>query len=653
MSVNLFDSVSFTVEIGFATVSGSNRVPLGGALTDIVWTDVSAYVRDVSTKRGRNSELDDFSTGSAQVTFSNRDRRFDPEYSAGPYFGALTPGRPIRIRAAYNGGAVTNLFFGFVDSWEQQYNPPADSTAVVSASDAFKIFNLLSLPAFWDYQIASDAPKNWFKLSEGAGVATALDSQKTITGMSWVTTGGAVSVSDSSSSLLADLTDTAAKFDGTRGLSVSPQLPSPANTIPAAYKRTLELWISSTTTVNGSYGIAKFGSGELTMGVGMVVSGGVGTIKVWRGSIAGVSLVEIYTSSVVVNDGEPHHIVLPLYGGYEGPAILPKVDNVDVVYSTVQTWTAGYDTSTDTLGLPMTQLDGNTFTSAFVGVIDEVVLHSKSLTAADITAHYQIGFGTYLAGQTTSARLSTLLSMASWMSDGSDLTTGNSTVQGIDTTGKSLLSAAKECEAAEQGRFFISRDGKAKFISRQSIQTVPTYKTSQRTYGDNGSELPYTDIGFEYNDRLVANRVIVSRLGGATFTADDTVSQGQYFIRAKGLSNLITDGDRFSQDLATAQVASYKDPSLRINELTVNPRGLPASLYPAVIGDEIGTRVTVNRRPQGVGSVISKELILEGVAHRITPDSWQTTFSFSPTPVNYFILDDAVFGRLDLNVLGY
>jgi hypothetical protein len=651
MTAVIGDGVVFTVEIGFSTTSGSNQVPLGGALTDIVWTDVTSYVRDVSTTRGRNSELDEFSTGSAQVTLSNRDRRFDSEYAAGPYFGRLTPGRPIRIRAQYGAGSTTNLFFGFVDSWDQQYVYPADAVAVVSASDAFKVFNLLNLPSYWDYQIGEDAPFNWFKLSEGAGVSLALDTQRAVTGLSWVTTAGVSSLSESASSLLVNVPDTAAKFDGTRGLVFYPRL-TKADTIPATYRRTLELWISTETTADGTYGIAKVDTGEIVIGVGMVVSGGVGTIKIWRGTISGINLVGIFTSTVAVNDGEPHHITVPLYGAFEAPAVLPKVDDVNTSSVSGATWVDDYS-GPDTFGLPMNQLSSDNFASPFVGIIDEIVLHKKTLTAAENTAHYQTGLGTFAAGETTSARITKLLTMARWMSDGSSLTTGNSTVQGIDSTNKTLLAALKECEAAEQGRLFIDRDGKARFISRQSINTVSTYNTSQRIYGDSGSELPYTDLQFEYNDRLITNRVTVSRVNGGSFSSDDVVSQGQYFIRASNVSNLITNNDRFSQDLSVAQVSTYKDPSLRINSMKVNARGLPASLYPAVIGDEIGTRVTVKRRPQNVGTVISKELLLEGISHNITPDSWETVYSFSPVPVDYFVLDSATFGVLDVNLLGY
>jgi len=76
-------------------------------------------------------------------------------------------------------------------------------------------------------------------------------------------------------------------------------------------------------------------------------------------------------------------------------------------------------------------------------------------------------------------------------------------------------------------------------------------------------------------------------------------------------------------------------------------------MYSATITDDIGTRITVKRRPQGVGSVISKELIVEGISHDIGISSWVTTYNLSPAALAFFVLDSSTFGVLDTNLLGY
>ena len=106
-------------------------------------------------------------------------------------------------------------------------------------------------------------------------------------------------------------------------------------------------------------------------------------------------------------------------------------------------------------------------------------------------------------------------------------------------------------------------------------------------------------------------------------------------------------------DTAIYRLAQYKDPKARIDQLTVNPRRSTAYQSTCVTLD-IGDRVTVERTPQDVGSQISKSLIIEGVKHSITRDSWIVTFNTS-TPLENapFVLDSATLGVLDTNILAY
>ena len=76
--------------------------PTTGPFTTPVWVDISAYwMRDAEVSGGRQSELPEFSPSRMSVALNNSDRRFDPAYSAGPYYGNLKPRRPIRLSVFY------------------------------------------------------------------------------------------------------------------------------------------------------------------------------------------------------------------------------------------------------------------------------------------------------------------------------------------------------------------------------------------------------------------------------------------------------------------------------------------------------------------------------------------------------------------------
>jgi hypothetical protein len=658
MPAEIADGVQITVSIGFATSAGDNTVPIGSTLSSITYTDVSTYVRSVQIKRGRSSELDDFTTGNCQIILSNEDRTFDPENTVGAYYGKITPGRPILVEATAPGGSAETIFQGYVEQWDQQYTNPSDAVAVVTASDAFKVLNLLTLPSYWEYQVRNrNLARYWLRMDEVTGGTSVFDSIQFIKVGDYLTPAGVATTAVSGSSLVANDSNTSAVFDGTKTVPIPFSLISSGSNI--------NFWIQTDTTTTGSYGIYTFfaGSGGFPTCIGMDVVAGVGTIRVSYtetqfGGAPGVTNAVI--SSVVVNDGKPHHI---MFG-----SDIESGGGIDLYVDGMRATTAGsFADWTDsvtrdqygiarTFSINTTFTSGIDFTSNFVGTIDEIVGYGRGLVNPivlnDVTTNYEIGKGTYLSGDTSSQRLVSLLEMADWMSDGETFSTATSTVQGIDTQNDTLLSALKECETADQGRLFCDRSGLVKFISHNEMAVNSTFNTSQRTFGDGTGELPYLDLEFTYNDHLIFNRSNVARREGATAVIDDTTSQGQYFIRTDSQSGLINDTNEQVDDIARVRVATYKQPQLRIDQMTFSPRRL-TSMYSTTITDDIGTRITVKRRPQGVGSVISKELIVEGISHDIGISSWVTTYNLSPAPLAFFILDSSTFGVLDTNLLGY
>ena len=116
------------------------------------WTDVTSYVRNFSTHRGRSSDFDQFDTGTAQVTLDSRDRRFDPFYTSGPYYGKLLPRRQIKIEGMSNSTTYA-VFRGFIAGWPVTWSEAGkDSTVTIQCFDALGLMANEQVPTDWpDY----------------------------------------------------------------------------------------------------------------------------------------------------------------------------------------------------------------------------------------------------------------------------------------------------------------------------------------------------------------------------------------------------------------------------------------------------------------------------------------------------------------------
>lgn len=101
--------------------------------------DLTDRVKGVSISRGKSRELDRFLTGSANITFTNQDRAFDPFYTASPYYPDIRPRRAVRVSTIVNGSTAIQ-FSGLVEDWNLDYDVSGQSDAFAACTDGFVQF---------------------------------------------------------------------------------------------------------------------------------------------------------------------------------------------------------------------------------------------------------------------------------------------------------------------------------------------------------------------------------------------------------------------------------------------------------------------------------------------------------------------------------
>ena len=101
--------------------------------------DLTADVYSIKIDRGRNIMQDQYESGSATIRLMDPLSYWNPQNSASPYFGFLTPLRKLRVSATYNGVGYF-LFSGYTISYTYSY-PQGQETGYVDilCSDAFRL----------------------------------------------------------------------------------------------------------------------------------------------------------------------------------------------------------------------------------------------------------------------------------------------------------------------------------------------------------------------------------------------------------------------------------------------------------------------------------------------------------------------------------
>lgn len=100
-----------------------------------VYTDIAEYIRAMDFGRGRSSVFQTFDAGTCTLVLDNRDGRFDPGNTAGPYYPDVAVGTPIRVRLQ-RGNTTSVMWVGNIDRIRLEYPGGGhDAVAVVEASE--------------------------------------------------------------------------------------------------------------------------------------------------------------------------------------------------------------------------------------------------------------------------------------------------------------------------------------------------------------------------------------------------------------------------------------------------------------------------------------------------------------------------------------
>lgn len=263
-----------------------------------------------------------------------------------------------------------------------------------------------------------------------------------------------------------------------------------------------------------------------------------------------------------------------------------------------------------------------------------------------------VTFGT---DELSGARIQKILTNGGWPASLRQVDTGSVLVAGAQEVSGSLLSQMQAVVAAERGAIFVNKLGELVFRQRYSELQYSSSATSNGEFSYlSTASLPYQDLKFEFDDDVISNQLVVSRLGGTTQTTmQDGPSIALYGVRSESFSDLLVTTDTAARQIGEMHLTVYATPEFRPSMMKLIPESSPTTLYPQVLGRELRDRITVSfTAPGNVARTV--DCLIDGIEFSITPGFWETTFYLSSTSVfdTFFMLDSAVSGKLDTNVLG-
>jgi hypothetical protein len=252
------------------------------------------------------------------------------------------------------------------------------------------------------------------------------------------------------------------------------------------------------------------------------------------------------------------------------------------------------------------------------------------------------------AGQTTGTRVGKILDQVDFPSNMRIIDTGSTTCQADPATTRSSLSAIQVAEFTEQGAFFIRTDGTAEFKDRNDVVGslgVAPIQFNQTT------GIPYSNLKFAFDDKLIINSVTAQRVGGSVISATDADSIAKYFPHGMNVENLVAQTDAQVQDIASIYCQTRKETTIRIDSMTVDLLN-PDVPTDTMIGLEYFQNLEI-RNIQPDGSEIVKTLQAQGLAWDITPNSMKCTVTTLEPIVEGLIVGSTTYGIIGQSIMGY
>ena len=651
------------VYIAFSPTASSNTLMTAQtvALSNSYWTDVTAYVRDFATQKGRQHFLDRIEASTLSMTVDNR---------SGFFMGnpnQIATRLPIAITATWS-GTTYPIYYGITESVDEKLGDVLNTDLKIQASDLLKFLSLryLTNGSLYSAYAQSTNASSWYRCDSTSILTDSIRGYNgnvvgSLSGLPSLATGALVYDLDSSIDLTGGTGSPAGYLNLTLGIT-NPSVVGGINVF-------IDFWFMGSGT--GGQTILPANMTDVSVGAdGCIYVDGEGSV------------------GTPVNDGLWHHIGFgqDYAGTFQGVVVDGVAYATSVVPSIVDPngncWlgsTSSSGTATGTPGLSAS-IDEVVFSNSpptgGTSLLPEVqnrfaagsLLYNSAQTADAVAQALVIaGFGSvsggavsvpsfYVDGNVYAPSMgSTTPASQTYPSNGVTATLGITT----PVTNTTALSVIQTINDTEIGIFYQDGSGNFNFDTRQYLyrdagNTAPT--GGFKFVDDSTSGASNYDAGtlqITRDDADVWTTVIVTPQNGTPQTYENVAGEDSY-----GYSTLTKSTTDVSVQDALQEAnylgGIYQSPLPRVGMVELRSETNNGGNLATMLSSDLQKRVTFHR--QGPGAVaFATDMVIEQINHSFTadPGSWHTDYVLDPysirfstqaSPLYFTIFDDATYG---------
>jgi hypothetical protein len=605
----------------------------GPYVVDPNWVEVTQYVRDINVRRGRGNDLQQFPSGSANLTLDNRTRLFDPFNTAGIYYGNLKPRRQIKIVGQW-AGVTYPIFRGFIAGFPVGYSDGGkDSTVQIDCFDALGLLASEAATDYLDTYTRSLSPTGYWKCNDPisqydieytTGTGRASYYLEDFIGTNRLRSTKPFSKVDA---LLDSLIAQAVNTETYSAIS-NPTIPPATGyaSSVAVGDLSISMWLSmspqrsvSSTSLN-FWGATGYLSGDV-ISIYFNTNGSM--------YVQGSATTLVTTSVQNLNSDAPIHVVVT-YSYTTGLAYI-YINGIDVSSGQVA------KTNLKLATINYVELYGMKF--------QEIATYNRVITTTEITELYNLSL--LKPFETTAVRAARILAQSQFSPTLTSLTSTPTATVGDLPINETTLNELQQVNSSEVGALYVTSSGVLTFKDRQYFGTTRS-AVSQATFTDTGTGVyyDYSSIKMGYNADLLRNKVLVQFSGAGAFTTQNTTSITDYGEAGETLNTNI-DSAANAYVLGNFYITIYKNPKLGVEPFMVKGQRNPSYDWPRLLSLELLDRFTFVRTPS-TGSAISQDMLLQSIEHRITPGTWETVVNGSARFTGWFIIGTSLIGGTDV-----